>query len=125
MGGVVAFEQGSAFISKFNNIQLCTKGLYGVYNLDQLDSISDYGSTYQNNSASTGGVYYILAKTTDSVDIDIRYCIFKENLADIGGVFALFNYFDLFLYGSTLESNFADQGGVFSISMISTLSGTS
>jgi len=125
MTGFLYLTSGTSFESKFNHIQFCNAGLFGVYYLEEVSSISDYGSTYMNNSASTGSVYYILAKTRESATIDIRYCIFKENMAETGGAFALFNYFALFFYGNTFESNYADVGGVFAVSMISSLAGVS
>jgi len=83
--------------------------------------VSDSGSTYTNNSASTGGIYYILASSWKQSRISIQDCTYKHNYGQTGGVFSIYNFFFLELFQSKFEHNTAEQGSIFNIQLITTI----
>jgi hypothetical protein len=81
-------------------VKYCNLGSYGFYYLNSVGKIVDSGSTYSNNSAQSGGVYYIQGKTNDYSLITISNCDYMYSYGTLGGVFALYD---------TFEANIADR----------------
>mmetsp|Transcript_8834 Transcript_8834/g.8198 ORF Transcript_8834/g.8198 Transcript_8834/m.8198 type:complete len:147 (-) Transcript_8834:89-529(-) len=119
MQGFINFVTGLSFYSEQNSFKFCTTGVYGPYFLEGVALIEDYSSTYTNLSASNGGVYYILATTSGVSQIIIQFCEFKHIYGETGGVFSLFNFFDIELSENDFDSNSAESGGLFNIALLS------
>jgi len=63
-----------------------------------------------------------MASTIVESSITITYCEYKNNYGSTGGIFAIYNYFEFELYSSTFDSNYAENGAIMNIQMISTIS---
>jgi hypothetical protein len=75
-------------------VRYCNLGSYGFYYLSSVGKIIDSGSTYSNNSAQSGGVYYIQGKTIAHSLITISDCDYLYSYGTLGGVFALYDTFE-------------------------------
>jgi hypothetical protein len=59
---------------------------YGLYYLNKVREISDSSSTYYNNSASIGGVYYITASSTVLSKVTLSSNEYKYIYASSGAI---------------------------------------
>ncbi len=69
-------------------------------------------SSYQNNSALTGGIYYIYASSSTKSVVTLNECKYKYNFGGNGGIVAIYNYYKLEITSCSFEYNSAYYGGV-------------
>jgi hypothetical protein len=84
--------------------------------LNSIGTIIDVGSTYQNNSANTGGVYYIVGKTLSTTSISISKCDFLFSYGTVGGVFALYDTFNASISNCNFINSRSTKGGAIMVS---------
>ena len=84
-----------------------------------MTKFTDSDSTYQNNSASDGGVYFFDGTGTTASVMTVTNCIYEYNYGAVGGVFALYDYFTVSISDCTFNYNWGGNGGVIYVSEIS------
>lgn len=87
--------------------------------MQYVSSVTDTQSSYINNTAQAGGVYYIVGKVTAVSTVSLTNNDYNFNYGALGGVLALFDYFDVTIYECTFEFNRGTNGGAIYVSELS------
>lgn len=112
MDSVFSVTNAVMFESYGNTIKYCTYMANGIYYLKYVATITDEESTYENNTASSGGVYYVIGSTSKQSVAKFSYNTYEENYGSLGGIIAAYDNFDITFSHNDFSFNWASKGGI-------------